>query len=107
MVFPKQTIRELFKHELRWSIGLKNVRPLGYWGLIFTHGLPWAIVGAAAALWVGSPLMAICYLLAYLLLRVSLTWTTGAWGLGDRRLSKILWLVPLRDAISFLIWIRA
>jgi ceramide glucosyltransferase len=105
MVFPNEPIREYFNHELRWSIGLKSVRPLGYWGLIFTHGLPWALLGATVALSMGSRAIAVSYLLAYLILRVGLTWTTGSWGLGDRQLSKILWLVPLRDAISFIVWI--
>ena len=105
MVFPSETLREHFRHELRWSIGLRSVRPLGYWGLVFTHGLPWALVGAAAAMSIGSMAMAISYLLAYLILRVGLTWLTGRWGMGDRQLGKILWLVPFRDAISFVIWI--
>jgi ceramide glucosyltransferase len=48
--------------------------------------------------------MAVFYLIAYLILRVSLTWTTGKWGIGDRHLPKILWLIPVRDAISFIIW---
>src|SRR6266403_571911 len=30
MVFPKETIEQYFRHELRWSIGLKNVRPTAY-----------------------------------------------------------------------------
>ncbi|MGH9743923.1 MAG: glycosyltransferase, partial [Candidatus Acidiferrum sp.] len=41
MVLPDECFREFLKHELRWSIGLRNVRPLGYLGMIFTHGLPW------------------------------------------------------------------
>jgi ceramide glucosyltransferase len=105
MVFPSETLAEHFRHELRWSIGLRSVRPLGYWGLVFTHGLPWALVGAAAAAAIGSMAMAISYLVAYLILRVGLTWVTGRWGIGDRRLGKILWLVPFRDAISFIIWL--
>ena len=105
MVFPRDTIQEYFHHELRWSIGLKNVRPLGYWGLILTHGLPWALLGAAVAFSIGSISLAICYLLAYLSLRIGLTWTTGKWGLGDSQLSRILWLVPLRDAITFVVWL--
>src|SRR6267143_3032429 len=32
MVFPKETIEQYFRHELRWSIGLKNVRPTAYRG---------------------------------------------------------------------------
>ena len=107
MVFPNESMREYFHHELRWSIGLKSVRPLGYWGLIFTHGLPWALVGFAISAVRGSMPIAASYLLAYLVVRVGLTWMTGSWGLGDRRLWKILWLVPVRDALSFAIWITA
>ena len=105
MIFPRETLAEHFRHELRWSIGLRSVRPLGYWGLTFTHGLPWALVGAAAALSIGSMPMAVSYLVAYLILRIGLTWTTGRWGIGDRQLGRILWLVPVRDAISFVIWL--
>ena len=105
MVFPKDSPAEYFSHELRWSIALKSARPSGYWGLLFTHGLVWALVGAAVGLSIGSIPIAVSYLLAYLILRVALTWLTGMWGLGDRQLSKILWLVPVRDAISFIVWI--
>ena len=105
MVFPHESLREYFQHELRWSIGLKSVRPLGYWGLIFTHGLPWALLAATVGFSMGSMPIAISYLLAYLVLRVGLTWITGAWGLGDRQLSRFLWLVPVRDALNFVIWI--
>jgi len=105
MVFPKDSLKEYFSHELRWSIGLKSVRPWGYWGLLFTHGLPWAFIGAAAALSIGSTSVAAFYLVAYLILRVGLAWLTGGWGLGDRQLAKILWLVPVRDAISFVVWV--
>jgi len=105
MVFPSETLREHFRHELRWAIGLRSVRPLGYWGLVFTHGLPWALAGVAAATALGSVAMAVSYVVAYLLLRVGLTWLTGRWGMGDRQLAKILWLVPVRDAINFIIWI--
>jgi ceramide glucosyltransferase len=105
MVFPKETLMEHFRRELRWSIGLRSVRPLGYCGLVFTHGLPWGLLGAAAAVSIGSMPMAVFYLIAYLILRISLTWTTGRWGIGDRQLPKILWLIPARDAINFTIWI--
>lgn len=104
MVFPKDSMREYFSRELRWSIGLKNVRRIGYWGLALTHGLPWAILGAAVALSIGSVPLAIAYPSAYVLLRLGLTWATGSWGLGDNQLTKSLWLVPLRDAISFIVW---
>ncbi len=105
MVFSKENFSEYFHRELRWSIALKSARPSGYWGLLFTHGLPWALVGAAAGLLIRSPLIAASYLIAYLFLRVAMTWLTGTWGLGDRRLYKVMWLVPVRDAISFFVWV--
>jgi len=62
-------------------------------------------MAAAAALSIGAISMAVSYLAAYLILRLSLTRTIGKWGIGDGRLAKILWLVPVRDAIGFIIWI--
>jgi ceramide glucosyltransferase len=105
MVFSKETLSEYFHRELRWSIALKSARPSGYRALLFTHGLPWTLVAAALAVSIGSPLLAASFLLTYLILRVAMTWLTGSWGLGDRRLSKILGLVPVRDAISFAVWL--
>jgi ceramide glucosyltransferase len=104
MVFPEETLAKYFSRELRWSIGLRSVRPLGYWGLAFTHGLPWALLAAAAAASMNSMALAVAYLSSYLILRVGLTWMVGNWGIADRNLIKILWLVPLHDAINFVIW---
>src|SRR5260370_13644595 len=59
MVFPKENVGEFLRHELRWAIGLRNVRPAGYVGTILTQGLPWAIAAAAVGfavrwLWVAG-----------------------------------------------------
>jgi ceramide glucosyltransferase len=105
MVFPKETLRQYFRHELRWSIGLKNVRPTAYRWLMLTHGLPLAMLAAALATAAGWPVIAAAHLVAYLGLRLGLAWTTGAWGLGDTGVWKKLWLVPLRDAVSFVVWV--
>jgi ceramide glucosyltransferase len=105
MVFPQETIVPFFRHELRWSIGLKNVRPTGYRWLVLTHGLPWALLAAACAARAGWEGIAAAYLIAYLALRLGLAWTTGAWGLGDAGAWRKLWLVPLRDAINFIAWV--
>ncbi len=104
MVFSKETLSEYFHRELRWSIALKSARPSGYRALLFTHGLPWALLGAVVAESIGYLPLALFFLLGYLTLRVALTWLTGSWGLGDRQLSKIIALVPVRDAISFFVW---
>jgi ceramide glucosyltransferase len=107
MVFPRESIGEYLRHEQRWSIGLRNVRPIGYAALLLTHGLPWAIIAAGLAAAVGWTGVAAAHLLAYLVLRLGLAWTTAVWGLGDAEARKTLWLIPLRDAVSFIVWIRA
>jgi ceramide glucosyltransferase len=104
MVFPEETLREFLNHEMRWSIGLRNVRPAGYAGMVFTHGLPWALLAAVVAGTAGWTGIAVLYLAAYLALRLSVAWAAGSWGLGDKMVAPRLWLVPLRDAISALVW---
>ena len=104
MVFPKQKFGEYLRHELRWSIGLRNVRPAGYAGMIFTHGLPWAILAAALAAASGWTALAVAYIAAYLVLRLGVAYAAGVWGLRDREIAGKLWLAPLRDAISGIVW---
>lgn len=105
MVFPKESLAEYFHRDLRWSIALKSGRPSGYRGILFTLGLPWALVGAALSLSIGSPALASSYLLAYFILRFAMTWLTGKWALRDDQLYKIMWLIPVRDAISSVVWL--
>jgi ceramide glucosyltransferase len=102
MVFPKETLREYLRHELRWSIGLRNVRPSGYCGLLLTFGLPWALLAGVAA---PSMTSAGLYLLSYMVLRLGQVWMAGVWGLHDSLTRKNLWLVPLRDALNFVVWV--
>jgi len=47
----------------------------------------------------------VAHVLAYFLLRFGLAWTTGWWGLHDPGTGKRLWLIPLRDSISFIAWV--
>ena len=104
MNFPKEKFNEFLQHELRWSIGLRNVRPAGYAGMIFTHGLPWVILAAMVAGVSGWMMVAASYLLAYLILRVGLAYAAGVWGLRDYNIAPKLWLAPVRDAVSAAVW---
>jgi len=102
MVFPREGLSQFLRHELRWSIMLRNIRPLGYLGLAMTFGLPWALLAAAAS---HSSAWAVAYILAYLVLRLTMAWTIGVWGLGDPVVRRKIWLVPIRDAVNFFVWI--
>jgi ceramide glucosyltransferase len=105
VVFPRETLREVFRQELRWAIGLRNVRPVAYAGMIFTHGLPWALLAAVVALSSGWPGLAVLYLAAYLILRIGVAWIAGVWGLRDPTVIGKLWLLPLRDAVTSVVWL--
>ena len=102
MVFPKERLGQFLKHELRWSIMLRNIRPAGYLGLAMTFGLPWAVLAAVVS---HSLKWATGYLMAYLVLRLTMAWTIGVWGLGDPVVRKKIWLVPMRDAVNFFVWL--
>jgi ceramide glucosyltransferase len=102
MVSGPESLGEYLRHELRWSIGLRHVRPGGHAGLLFTQGLPWAILAALIA---PTRTIAAAFLLAYIVIRFLHVWTIGVWGLEDRIVRKKIWLMPVRDFFAFPVWI--
>ena len=101
-VYPALTFGEFWRHQLRWARTVRLCRPWSYVGLLFTHGLLWAVIGALLSNSVGG---AAAFLCAYLVLRLGVAWTAGVWGLRDETARGKLWLVPLRDAIHFAVWL--
>src|SRR6266478_6063736 len=103
-MYPAQTLRSFWDHQVRWARTVRLCRPLSYIGLLLTQGFPWALLAAlvAPAKWIAA-----FYLLAYLILRFAMAWTVGIWGLRDEVLRRKIWLVPLRDAIHFVIWLAS
>ena len=104
MAFPSQTLGAYLRHELRWAIGIRNIRPGGHFGMLFTHGLPWAIAAACVA---PSAAVGAAYLGSYLVLRFAMAWAVGVWGLRDPVLRRRIWLLPLRDFLSFFVWLAS
>jgi ceramide glucosyltransferase len=53
-MYPAQTPRGFWNHQVRWARTVRLCRPISYLGLIFTHGLPWALLAAliAPAKWI-------------------------------------------------------
>jgi ceramide glucosyltransferase len=103
-MYPAQSARGFWQHQVRWARTVRLCRPLSFAGLIFTHGLPWAVLAAliAPAQWIVT-----VYLGAYLVLRLTMAWTVGVWGVRDDVLRRKFWLVPLRDAIYFVVWLAS
>jgi ceramide glucosyltransferase len=96
------SLRDLFHKRLRWIVVMRHMRPAGHFGLIFTHGLPWAL--AAVAVHPTMPVAGI-YLGGYVLLRSVMTLMVGASGLGRKGLAVKLPLIPVWDAVAFCIWL--
>jgi ceramide glucosyltransferase len=93
---------ELLHKRLRWATVQRLMRPWGHVGLIFTFGLPWAIVAVATH---PSAAVALAYLGSYALCRMAITWTIGAWGMKQTGLWKKIPLIPVWDAMAFAIWL--
>jgi len=104
MAFPSLTLGAYLRHELRWAIGIRNIRPGGHFGMLFTHGLPWAIAAACVA---PSVSVAAIYIGGYFALRFAMAWVVGVWGLRDSVLRRRFWLLPVRDFFSFFVWLAS
>jgi ceramide glucosyltransferase len=97
-----QSLGELFHKRLRWITVMRHMRPWGHLGLIFTLGLPWALLAVALRPTFG---IAAAYLGGYLVVRSVLTLLIGAWGLKQPGLCGKLALIPLWDIMASLLWL--
>ncbi len=101
---PDYDLQHFWKHQIRWNRTVRDARPAGYAGLIFTFGIWWALLAMVfshGAMWAGllfAAVLGMRYLMAI-----------GAGGivLNDQFLIRDLWLLPLRDAMSIVVWIAS
>jgi ceramide glucosyltransferase len=99
---PSYRFGQFLAHQIRWSRSTRFSRKLGYTGLVFTYGLPWAIFNLISS---GASLSSIALLSMTLLARVALALAVGVGVLGDRQVLRDLWLLPARDVVALGIWI--
>ena len=95
-------IRGFLDHQLRWARTVRDARPWGYAGLIFTHGLCWALLNLLAS---GASPLSLWLLGLSFCLRLALAMTVGAEVLSDRQVLPSLWLLPLRDLVAMGVWV--
>lgn len=102
--YPHQTLAAAFRHQLRWNLAIRYSRPWGHLGMIFTHGLVWALVGIFLVhSWQG----ALAFAAAYCLLRVDVALSVGARGMRDDLVRRKQWMLPVRDAFAFVVWLAS
>lgn len=97
-----QSMPDLLHKRIRWFVVMRHLRPWGHLGLLLTQGLPWSLAAVAIHPALG---IALGYLGAYLGLRLAMTGLIGVRGLRDRALWRKMWLIPVWDALAFLLWI--
>jgi ceramide glucosyltransferase len=107
---PPYTMREFFRHQLRWSRTIRDARAWGYAGLLFTFGLPWALatlLAARGAAWAWA-LLAVTFALrlvaAFAAAVLVLEGRNLDSGKDARQCLRDIVLLPLRDLIAPLVW---
>jgi ceramide glucosyltransferase len=104
IAYPYESLADAFHHQVRWNLSIRFSRPWGHLGLLFTHGLPWAIFGLALAhSWAGT----FFFVGGYALLRYEVALGTAARGMRDQIVRSNLQMLPLRDLFAFIVWIAS
>jgi ceramide glucosyltransferase len=101
---PAYDLRGFLAHQLRWARGVRDARSGGYFGLVSTFGLMWALLAIIAAH--GAPWSWGVFGVT-VLLRLAVALSVGKSVLQDAQLLKNLWLLPLRDLVAVAVWIAS
>jgi ceramide glucosyltransferase len=99
---PAYSFRNFLKHQIRWSRSTRDSRKWGYAGLLFTFGLPWALLNLLAS---GLSLESIALFVLALLGRTALALAVGVGVLNDPQVLRDLWLLLPRDVVALGLWI--
>ena len=97
----EETMRELYRHELRWTRTIRTVDPLGHLGSIVTFAVPLALMATLSLHFSIVSLAVLALALVarlFLKLRIDAIFGTHA---GPA------WLLPLRDVLSFTVFVAS
>ncbi len=100
-VMATTTFAGALQRQLRWMVGIRASRPWGYLGLIFTYG---TVASLSFLLITAGSLFGWIILIITWTMRLAMAWFIGVKSIRDPVAEKMLWLVPLRDLISFILW---
>ena len=103
-VVDYHSMRELLQKRLRWIVVMRHMRPWGHLGMLLTQGLPLSLAALAVH---PSVAVALGYLGSYFALRTTMMWSIGVKGLKQAGLGRRMWLLPVWDAVAFMIWLAS
>lgn len=99
---PSYDIRGFWTHQMRWGRTVRDSRKWGFFGLLFTHTLPLALLNVVAS---GASFWSVWLLALGYLLRLAIATQVGFGVLRDRQVLRDLWLLPVRDLVGFAVWV--
>ncbi len=100
-VMGTKNFADFLHHQMRWARGIRFTRTTGYLGLIFSYG---TVSSMLFLLMTGGAWFGWAVLVMTWGCRLLLAWFVGVKSLKDVVARKCLWLVPLRDFVSFGVW---
>ncbi len=98
---PNYSARSFWQHQIRWWRTVRDARPWSFFGMVVSYALPWAALNVVAC---GFALPSISLLSLVVLLRVAVLLNVGVGILRDGQVLRDLWLLPVRDFTSLLLW---
>lgn len=98
----RDTVLNALHRQIRWIVGIRVSRPWGYTGLIFTYG---TLASTALLLITGGAFLGWMIWSLTWGFRVAMAWMVGVRCLQDPVAKSWFWLSPLRDFLSFALWI--
>lgn len=110
-LLPDYDYDSFMDHQLRWGRTVRSSRPAGYAGMAVTFGMVWAllaVLASAGAVWSWVLLALVSVgktMTAYAVgKRIILRpFTSG----GEEEFKRHLWLLPLRELVTPVIWLRS
>ena len=100
-VIATENLIDFIHRQTRWDCCVRVSRPWGYLGLIFTHGTATSLLFLIAT---GSSNLGWVVLVVTWVTRLAMGWVVGVRSLQDPVTKKFLWLIPLRDLMTFALW---
>lgn len=106
-VVSQKNFHKMWENQLRWAKSTRYSRPKGHLGSGLIFAIPYGLIGLAAGLLLGMPVLGWSLLAAAVLNRVVESWIIG-WGVVRDRVALIqFWLCPLRDLLGFVVWVAS
>jgi ceramide glucosyltransferase len=103
-IVSQRNFHKMWENQLRWAKSTRYSRPKGHLGTGLIFAVPYGLIGLAAGLLLGMPVVGWSLLAAAVLNRVLGSWIVG-WGVVRDRVALVqFWLYPLRDLLGLIVW---